>query len=69
MDISLDTMSVPEKLMAIETIWDSSCKSPDAVPIPEWHKQELENRMKRLESGESQILDWEGVKNRLNKLG
>jgi len=69
MDIPLESMTVPEKLMAIETIWDSICKSPNDVPVPDWHKQELENRIKRLESGESQLLDWEDVKNRLNELG
>lgn len=68
-DIPLDSMSVPEKLMAIETIWDSICKSPQGVPIPDWHKNELENRIKRIESGEAELLDWEDVKTQLNKLG
>ena len=67
-DIPLDSMSVPEKLMAIETIWDSLCKSPESVPVPEWHKRELEERIKRLESGEAQLLDWEDVKSQLNSL-
>lgn len=67
-DIPLDSMSVPEKLMAIDTIWDSLCKSPESVPVPEWHKRELEERIKRLESGEAQLLDWEDVKSQLNSL-
>ena len=67
-DIPLDSMSVSEKLLAIETIWDSLCKSPESVPVPEWHKKELENRTKRLESGEAKFLEWEDVRTQLNSL-
>jgi hypothetical protein len=30
--------------------------------IPEWHKQILEERLKKYESGEEEMLDWEEVK-------
>ena len=31
--------------------------------IPEWHKEILEERSKKYESGEEEMLDWEEVKN------
>lgn len=30
--------------------------------IPEWHKEILEERLKKYESGEEELLDWEDIK-------
>lgn len=68
-DIPLDAMSIAEKLQAIETIWESIRQSKESIPVPQWHQEVLQQRMERLESGQTQLLDWENVKTRLNNLG
>lgn len=56
-------LSVDDRLSLIEVLWDSL--SPEDVPIPEWHKQELDKRMKSYEAGEMKTYSWEEVKQRL----
>ncbi len=34
-----------ERLKLVEEIWDSLAASPDTVPVPEWHKEELDRRL------------------------
>lgn len=68
-EIPLDSMSVAEKLQAIEAIWASLCTNPADVSSPEWHKEILEDRQKRLASGDATVSEWSGAKKRLQDLG
>ena len=69
MNIPIDTMSVSEKLAAIELIWSSLTKDPDSIPSPDWHRDELEARANRLESGETTVSDWNDAEKRFDQLG
>ena len=68
-DLPLETMSVAEKLEAMEAIWTSLCSSPDDVASPAWHADVLAERKKRLESGEATVSNWAEAKKRLQNLG
>lgn len=68
-DLPLDTMSVSEKLEAMEAIWTSLCSRPGDVASPAWHEDVLADRKKRLESGEATVSDWAEAKKRLQDLG
>ena len=68
-DLPLDTMSVAEKMEAMETIWSSLCQKPGDVQSPEWHEEVLTERTRRLASGESTVSSWSDAKARLLKLG
>ena len=68
-NLPLETMSVAEKLEAIEAIWTSLCGRPDDVASPGWHEDVLAGRKKRLESGESTVSEWAEAKKRLQDLG
>ena len=59
MNIPIDQMSVSEKLEAISLIWESLSSNPNAIPIPEWQRVELEKRMMRLDSGETTTSTWD----------
>ena len=58
-------LSLQEKIMAVETIWDSIAEEADKLPIPDWHKQILEERLQNYDpsSGRS----WEEVKSSILK--
>ena len=62
---SVFDLSPAEKLQLVEDLWDSLAATPDAVPVHDWHKEELERAkaefMKNPDSGSS----WEEVKRRL----
>ncbi len=66
MDIisQISQMTTEEKLRAMESIWDDLCHTSD-FSSPDWHKDILEDREKRLKEGNEEILDWEESKQQL----
>ncbi|NIR51857.1 addiction module protein [candidate division KSB1 bacterium] len=66
MDITsqLNQMSTEEKLRTMELIWDDLCRTSD-FSSPDWHKDILEEREKRIKEGKEDILDWEESKQQL----
>jgi putative addiction module component (TIGR02574 family) len=38
-------LPLSERLVLVEEVWDSIAASPEDVPIPEWHKPELDRRL------------------------
>ena len=49
--LPLDQMTAEEKLTAMEALWRSLSKIEDQVPVPDWHKQVLDERQPRKLSG------------------
>lgn len=60
-------LPVDERLQLVEQVWDSIAATPDAVPVPEWHKAELDRRLDR-PSQEASLTEDE-VRARLRKEG
>lgn len=52
----------------METIWDDLREHFEQAEISEEHKTLLESRRRRVESGESRLLDWDEVKSRRFRL-
>jgi len=38
-------LSANERLQLVEEIWDSLAGEPDSIPVPDWHKAELDRRL------------------------
>ena len=43
-------LPVAERIRLIEAIWDSIAAAPDALPLTEWQKQELDRRLGEFEA-------------------
>ena len=66
--LPLDQMTVEEKLRAMEAIWRSLSKHEDQVPVPDWHKQVLDERQRRnFGAGEATFVSLEEMKERVRK--
>ena len=52
----IDKMSLPERLGAIEQLWDAVCRVEGDVASPEWHRDILVERKARAERGEAKFL-------------
>ena len=52
-----------ERLQLVEKIWDSLAASADSIPVPDWHKEELDRRLD--DSSEQATESWEDVQARL----
>lgn len=68
-DIQIETMSVAEKVQLLESVWQSLCAHPCDVRSPEWHREVLDERRRRLEDGQATISAWPDAKARLMQLG
>ena len=62
--LPLDRMTVPEKLRAMEDIWDDLCHMDDAIPSPEWHGEVLRAREQRIQAGDAKFVDLDEAKRR-----
>lgn len=61
----IDAMPLEEKLELSEALWESIYASADELPIPEWHKQLLDESLERLDSHPEEGSTWDEVKTRL----
>ncbi|MFM7138643.1 MAG: addiction module protein [Planctomycetota bacterium] len=68
-DIQIDSLSVAEKVQLLESVWQSLCACPCDVRSPEWHREVLDERRRRLEDGRATISAWPDAKARLMQLG
>jgi hypothetical protein len=68
--LSLEKMSVEEKLQAMELLWDDLCNQAGAIVSPPWHEDALAERNAMLERGDDAFEDWEVAKKRIqSKVG
>jgi hypothetical protein len=65
--LPLDQMTTREKLAAMEALWEDLSRSPEAIESPEWHKEVLEERQRRLADGTHQFEDWEKAKAKIRE--
>lgn len=63
--LPLDQMTIPEKLRAMEEIWQDLCRTPDSVPSPSWHADVLRAREERIRKGSSKFTDWSKAKKKI----
>jgi putative addiction module component (TIGR02574 family) len=63
--IPVDKMSTIEKIEAMELLWDDLCKSAEKVPVPDWHKNILDERKIAVAEGREKAVDWETAKKKI----
>ena len=62
-----DDLSVEEKIDYLQSLWDRIAASPDTIPVPDWHREILDERLKDLEANPQAGDYWEAVQERLRK--
>lgn len=62
-----ENMTIPEKLAAVELLWDDLCRSQEDVPSPKWHGEILAEREKKFLDGEASFDDLNEAKKRIRK--
>jgi putative addiction module component (TIGR02574 family) len=66
-ELDIQQLSVPERLELIGRLWDSIPDTTEAMPVPEWHKEELERRLASADADPDAAIPWDEVKKRLRK--
>ena len=54
-----------ERLELIGKIWDSLQVPAPNLPIPDWHREELEERLAEADASPTSSIPWETVRDRL----
>jgi len=62
---ALRALPVGERLKLIEDLWDSIDPDADALPLPDWHRAEIDRRLDALDTGASVGGSWEDVRRRI----
>ena len=62
-------LSVSERIELVEAIWDTVAEDADLeqLPIPDWHREELDRRLADLESDPHAGSSWTEVRKRLER--
>ena len=60
-----DELSVPEKILRVQDLWDDIARSPRDVEITPVQREEAERRLLEHESNPREYSSWEEIKRRL----
>jgi putative addiction module component (TIGR02574 family) len=60
-------LTVEQRLELIGELWDSIPDSLDDLPVPDWHRQELDRRLAAADADPDAAIPWEEVKRRLHE--
>ena len=66
MQLELENMTTAQKLDMMEQLWVSLRSSPDYSP-PDWHREILADRKRRIESGETTFSSLDDVVARIKQ--
>ena len=66
-DVSLECMSIAEKLALMERLWEDLSRRPENVPSPQWHGDVLAERIAAVRDGRTNFVDWGDAKRRLRE--
>jgi putative addiction module component (TIGR02574 family) len=60
-----DELSIDEKIDYLQSLWDRIAATPQTIPVPDWHREILAERLKDLEEDAGDT--WDVVQERLRK--
>lgn len=63
----IDSLSVDERIRLIEVLWESLHDSPDALPLTEAQRAELDRRLAEDTADPGARMPWEQVRSRLQR--
>jgi putative addiction module component (TIGR02574 family) len=63
-----DELSAEEKLDYIQALWDRFAARPEEVPIPDWQRRILRERLAAHRRGEGETRPWTEVREELQAL-
>jgi putative addiction module component (TIGR02574 family) len=65
--LGIDRLSLAERILLVEEIWDGIADEADAIEVPQSHKDELDRRIAEHAADPNSGASWEHVKNQLDK--
>ena len=63
----ISQLSIPEKILFIEDLWDSVVLDEPKVSVPQSHMEELDRRLKSYKTAPGNLLSLEELQSRLER--
>ncbi len=60
--LEIKKMSRIERLQAMEALWDSFLDEEAEIESPEWHRDVLKHRKRKIETGEAEFISLEKLR-------
>lgn len=60
----IEQLSVAERILLIEELWESIAAEPASVPVPQSHRAELDRRLAAYEKDPGRLLSLEDLRDR-----
>ena len=60
--LEIKKMSRIERLQAMEALWDSLIDEESEIKSPEWHRDILEERKRKIETGKAEFISLEKLR-------
>jgi putative addiction module component (TIGR02574 family) len=60
-------LTVAERIQLAEDIWDSVAAFPEAIPLTDAQKEELDHRLQAYVQNPNEGISWDELKDRLRK--
>ena len=60
-------LTIAERIQLAEDIWDSVAAFPEAIPLTEAQKEELDRRLQAYAQNPSEGVSWDELKDKLRK--
>ena len=62
-----DELNIDEQIEYVQALWDRIAAKEDRVPIPDWHREILDDRLADLQANPNASRPWEEVRAELLK--
>ncbi len=66
-DFPIESLSLADKLLLMERLWENISRCPSALPVPAWHSEVLAERQAKVDAGQAEWVDWEVAKAQLHE--
>jgi Putative addiction module component len=60
-------MPLHEKMAIMEAIWTDLSAQEEAVEVPQWHQELLDERERLVAEGKANLIDWEVAKKQIKE--
>jgi putative addiction module component (TIGR02574 family) len=57
-----DDLEIGEQIDYVQALWDRIAAKDDRVPVPDWHREVVDERLADLEANPEDSRPWEDVK-------
>lgn len=61
----IEKLSIPEKILLVEDLWDSISSDESAIPVPQSHMTELDKRLARHKAMPGELLSLDELQKRI----